>query len=529
VKENLANNLRGLIRCDFIDFVEKAVDTIISQQGAYWPTALASLGDVITFDLENSPPELESRIKALVAKVTPSNLADRLKLLVTEMPWNFPCDVKLDFEDREEKQREAIYEVAGEALKAPRSLIQSLRSLCAGQQRRAGLFGTALAELTDDKLGWLWKIFDSYGSQPSDTWNVDLITSYLAVLAQTNPRLVETSKRRAICSPMLAWLVPILSFKTGIPASDILLVRDGLRSGVLSARWLHCWTLGGRLAKREPAEVAPLFDQIFSDGDQAHVGYGLLGMYTHVKRERLESLRPQIRLAAETALSPPSNTMHDNQFNELMTWMLNHGREDADARAVALSLARQLTEKADTGSLSEDRRIRPLLPLLLREFPEVVWPLIGSAITSDRKTAWRFQFCLGKDSSFGCKSEAPIEELSEDTLLAWCHAHPEVAPAFLAKILPPLSGDCFHSTVQRIIDEFGEREDVQDALDTNMHTFGWSGSMTAYFEMYQKPLSALHEHPKLRVRQWARNMSSQIKQRIAHARDSDEEQDAHYG
>jgi hypothetical protein len=99
--------------------------------------------------------------------------------------------------------------------------------------------------------------------------------------------------------------------------------------------------------------------------------------------------------------------MNDHHFNELMTWLLGHGREDADARAVALTLTRQLIAKIQTESLSDERRIRPLLPLLLKKFPEIVWPLIGNAITSDPKVAWRFQYSLGKGFSFASNREQP--------------------------------------------------------------------------------------------------------------------------
>ncbi len=528
-KQSIANDLRNLINRGLIEYAERAVTAITAQHGAFWPAALSSLGDVITYDMAGSPREFEPRIRAMIAMVTPSDLGNRLKLLVTEMPWDYPCDEKLDFDKQEMKQREAIYALATEALKSPEVLLQALPDLCVGGQRMSALFGAALAELTDDKLGWLWKLFDVHSALPSGTWNVDLITSYLATLDMTHPRLVSTFKRRAIRSPRLAWLVPTISFKNELPAADIPLVCDGLRNGVLPVQWLQTWSLGGRLAKREPSEVAPLFDQLFSVSEQAGLGYDLLGMYVHGRVDFLEYFRPQIRMAAETALTSGTNTLIDHHFHELMSWMLNHGRDDADARAVALSFARRLAEDADSSPLSDERRIRPLLPVLLREFPEIVWPLIGSAITSNPKTAWRFQHSLGKGLSFTSEEgHAPILELSRDTLLSWCHAHPDVAPAFLATILPPLSGGEFHPILRRIIDEFGDRAEVQSSLSANMHTFGWSGSMTTYYEMYQKPLATLRTHHKSEVRQWARRMSAQIERQIAHERDFDDEHEARY-
>lgn len=552
-KRALASDFRALVDAGFIDFVESAVTQIVAAQGHYWPQALASLGDIITYDEGAMPKEVADRVHAMIAMVSPDDLSGRLKLLVTEMPWDYPSDEKLDFHERETRQQKAIADVAGEALQHPEILVAELTALSTGEQRMSGLFGAALATQAKDKLFWLWAIMKAYRTAPVGNRNPDLLTSYLAELAKTKPRLVETFKRRAIKAPTLGRIVPLLSFKMEIPAADILLVSEGLKRGTVPPNALYTWTVGGRLAKREPAEVAPLFSQMFNTTGQSSLGYDLIGMYTHGRKERLQQLRPQLREAAETAIAKSSNNMNDHHFVDLMTWLLKKGRGDADARAVALSLTRQLLERVDRGSISDDRRIKPLLPLLLKEFPEIVWPLIGNAITSNPKAAWRLQHALGKGYSFGRTGEAaPIQQLSEDTLLAWCHANPEVAPAFLINILPPLTNSQnaehdqifggaeaaegnhsalakqFTDTVRRLIDEFGERDDVQRALVANMHTFVWSGSLTTYFELYEQPLASLHKHPKAAVRRWARKMSDSIAKQIAQERQSVDEQEAQY-
>lgn len=86
----------------------------------------------------------------------------------------------------------------------------------------------------------------------------------------------------------------------------------------------------------------------------------------------------------------------------------------------------------------------------------------------------------------------------------------------------------FSSRILRIIDEFGERDDVQQALVGNMHTFGWSWSLTSYYELYEEPLAALHKHAKAPVRRWSKKMSDSMAKQIARERDSDDEQSAQY-
>ena len=128
-----------------------------------------------------------------------------------------------------------------------------------------------------------------------------------------------------------------------------------------------------------------------------------------------------------------------------------------------------------------------------------------------------------------------ILSLPEDTLFAWCHAHPDRAPAFVAATVPILTTyrtdapeQSLHPVVIRLFDEFGDRDGVLQAVSLNMGNFGWSGSVTNYFTLYLEPLRTLHNHPKWQVRRWAKAMLRHLDTRIEHARNEDEEWDAQY-
>jgi hypothetical protein len=169
---------------------------------------------------------------------------------------------------------------------------------------------------------------------------------------------------------------------------------------------------------------------------------------------------------------------------------------------------------------------------LLPEFLEVVWPLLGHAIVSDPRNAWRFEFLLGDRLSFGEQNPAALR-LPEDMLFAWAHAHPAVAPAFLAVVFPVLANrnpergnDTFHPMTKRLIDEFGDREDVLRSITRNMHTFGWSGSREPYYAMYLEPFRGLANHPIGAVRRWAARTIVQLEGAISATREEEDEQRA---
>ena len=120
-------------------------------------------------------------------------------------------------------------------------------------------------------------------------------------------------------------------------------------------------------------------------------------------------------------------------------------------------------------------------------------------------------------------------------LFAWCHAQAEVGPAFVAGVASVLaSNDAnapnqeLHPIIRRLLDEFGDRDDVLKHIEQNMHSFGWMGSLTTYFALYQGPLTSLQNHPKGSVRRWAKKMLASIEHQISVARDDDDEQRAHW-
>ena len=81
---------------------------------------------------------------------------------------------------------------------------------------------------------------------------------------------------------------------------------------------------------------------------------------------------------------------------------------------------------------------------------------------------------------------------------------------------------------KRLLDEFGQRDDVLRRLVANMHTFGWTGSRATYFALYEAPLRELMKHPIGAVRRWAKTMLDQVLAEIQKAKSEDDEQQAEW-
>ena len=530
-RRELSTNLMGLIRTGFIDLVEQVVLDVATAVD-YWPEAAATLRDVLAFDSEEMDDRMSDRLEALVAALEPRSLDARVQSIVTSLAWDFRSDEGI--EAQQKRAIEAVNEFVEELMGQPTVLQSYLPRLSCGPHRMARVFGQALAKFAGGSPDWLERLVEAVSGIPADERNYDLLAGYVGWLARNRPDDAEAFKRRAARSVDLAPALPLMCSDPGVSPSDVELMLDAFESGLLPPLRLVHLGYGGALAGLEASDVSPLFDAMLDHGPQAYaVAVDLMAMFTFRDLEKLDGLRPQIVRLAEGAgrwESVPGMPSHDYHFEQIMGWMLAKGRGDRDASSTALALARGFT---GAGAIERAVGERPLLRTLLAEFPEVVWPLIGQAIVSNRRAAMRAELVLGAPFSFGQRTDPPILQLPEDTLFAWCHAHPARAPAFAAKIVPVLAlGEddtqeaALHPLMARLLDEFGEREDVRRAIEGNIYTFGWAGSETTYYARYEKPLLELSQHSRPAVAGWARSMRRRLQASLEQARNEDEEEEA---
>ena len=91
-------------------------------------------------------------------------------------------------------------------------------------------------------------------------------------------------------------------------------------------------------------------------------------------------------------------------------------------------------------------------------------------------------------------------------------------PALTATLLPVLEaynrdaqGQSLHPWMVRLLEEFGDRDDVLSAVGGNIHSYAGWGPPTDYYALHEAPLSNLRdEHSSARVRRWARAILREI-------------------
>ena len=527
-RAGLAQRLRSLVGGGYIDTVEQAVHQVAPCVDN-WTAAMASLGQILRYDAASCDPEVLVRTKRLLEELLPKTVESRLRFLVTEMHWEFPFGEKPYTHDHGRRQEEALRELAVELSGKPDILEQALPELVHGNHRKVFIFGELLGQLPElgSPVTWLERIVQATARASDCKRNLDLLGGYCIGIAKRLPEMAEPIKAALTQSPVLAPKFPAVCARLGVEESDIRLAVDALRAGRLRSVDLARWGMGGALESLAPQAVAPLFDALHEQtGTKASTTLlGLLAMHLHVAPDAFDPLRPQVRKCIEKCIadgSLPTDPMAVYYFEQLAKRLLDKGRGDADACAIALELAKMIVALRPLGHALPNSLMRQLLS----DFPEVVWPLVGEAIVSNRDRADILMYAFG--NHMRRDEPPPILSLPDAMLFSWCHANPDAAPSFAASVIPVLverqdSGMIVHPILRRLIDEFGERASVLDGIKTNIYNFSSAGSQTKYYGQYIEPLRGLTDHRIPSVRTWAERMIRQLQSDIERARDHDAE------
>ena len=538
-RTELSRKLPGLLDSGLIDAAEKAVGRICGGAGG-WPEAIESLDLFLQHYAREEDRELIDRVRELKEQLRPQDLESRGRFLVTHMPWDYagirePGEQEPTHEEQRQIQSRELRELAADFSRHPETLRRFLPEISRGRPRMAFEFGQALAGGGDAPPDWLEPIVAAAAGAPDGERNFSLLCGYLHGICGKHLDAVRGFKRRAAQSAELAPALPAVCRSCGIEPADIRLALGALEAGRLDPWRLKEWEHFREFAGIPAAAAAPLFDRLLDgDAEAFRIGVFLVAEYARGEPGKLAGLRPQLRRMTKNAVrhgADPDTRMLADRFGRIMAKALEKGRQDPDARAAALELAEALAgiDSWDGGTL-----FKPVLPRLLEDFTEIVWPVLGRAIAAAPRRGERFKQVLGDPYSFEKVQRPPILSLPEETLFEWCHENPGRAPAFAAEVVPALttyetdaSDRRLHPVLSRLLDKFGERQDVLDGINGGIRNHSWSGPPAEYFELFLEPLEALRSgHPKKLVRRWAKETLSELRACAESSREEDEAREA---
>ena len=556
-REGLGIYLSGYVLEGWTEEVEKWTEEVVDIN-PYWPEAIKSLDKLLMNDSAQLPDTIKDKVRTLICRLNPENLEDRVRFLVTEMPDGYLGREKdgggIDYDEMLKSQKNELERLAEYLLDRENDMPGILSGLSRGEHRRAREFGLCLAEKARVPMSLKIPLTEAVEDAPDDERNFNLLIGYMEGLAQRHPEELEKFKKEAAKSRVFAPVLPQLTSRTGIGREDAAAAVECMEAGLIKPGEMGHWGYGRRLFDLETDAATRLFNFMLEKKEFSFFSAAIFLMEAYAsergkREERLESLRPQLALAAPyLSIAGGRDNGASRHYEEMMYWIVSKGSEDPDARAVGTSIARQIVREKDISYTTVLTIRRRLLPALLSGLAETAWPLIGRAIAENGSKMQHFLIMLGHRAPQG--NDAPILSLAENTLFGWCHANPEIGPAFAARALPvakklyetesyrvghvlgeaieklrngeeKITDDGIHPRTRRLLDEFGERDEVLEAIESNIRDF--CGTYRDRIVLFREPLRSIADHEKGPVREWVGKMMGEVDKRIEEIRMQDKD------
>lgn len=151
-----------------------------------------------------------------------------------------------------------------------------------------------------------------------------------------------------------------------------------------------------------------------------------------------------------------------------------------------------------------DYELKKILRILISNYFDVVWPPLSKALLSQEFLIFYHLQHFLENKNHGMESVDTILMHGDlEVIFEWCRENTEIAPARLAYMIPLYANGEMHSLTIRLLDEFGDKENLLDVLSAQIHSYSFVGSVIPLLQSRKDALQSLLSHSKKEVVIWA--------------------------
>lgn len=511
-----------------------------------WREALQAVGRALGTRPGKMPEGLRNRLEQLREDLQPTDLVGKLEYVVTSPPQSEWVRRTGDGEYAkvaEERARSLARELAGDE---ETNWTTIARVLCTGRQKFARVFGVEIASMLEDPVPVIEDILEVMEKIPEDTGR------HWGLLAGMISQADESQRNHALSSILQSdTLRPeywrILS-SVGVEEDDLDPLLDIIKDGSITARDLTELTYS--FHNVSPGDLSKFARQVVEES----VEYGpalleIIQSYQHNREETSRQLRDVQRQIVLTSLR--GLTLTEDLWQRSYSWrdaivsLLSDEDDDELARAVASQIVKTAASASPSTSLAYE--LDQVVEALFEEYVDTVWKTFSDALLSGSYKRMAITAIVASNPVVSTSETAPggplFRSIDDDFLIDWCHNNTPQAPTFLAQTVPIFdkpddpsaeqrpglddepTNPVWYPLALRILDEFGEVDQVRSALRSNMFSFSSTGSRIPYYKRRIGLLEELLEHDVTDVRQWATEEITRQRKVIKRERQKEEEED----
>ena len=475
-----------------------------------WDEMCDTLRKMISRPNRQLPEEFLSECKALESKLTKTDFASRYAGVRKLYRFGLPYEVRI------EKEKSDYIALAKEMAEGHFYTVEMLTLIYSVESAWSSQFGGTLAESLSESDQRTFVLNSIEALNTLEKGDTRILIDFLRVVGVELFEWSWLEMKRLTCKSVLFVSIALRGYDLDSPYVEELfqMVQDGIVGVEEFARFYGCYYPKRVSVNGERFELLKRISQLPNS----------LPIVLELSESRLDGEQGKDSLTdfLEDLLLTRMSQFLDCKDKDLL-WstvveLLRRGSSSQFATEISTAL---LTDLSGEGYIGGEQY--ECLPLLFKGYFDEVWSVFSMALLKQRGGIPALMLAEVNETLFH-------DPVCEAKVLQWCDKYRHEAPARLMAMLPLYQGrgDHFSDFVLKLIDRYGDQEEVLDSLMENIIPSQRMGSLVPYYERRLSCISPLMDHPIEAVRVWAHKTQKALKIKIEKEKKSEEEMEAGY-
>lgn len=514
----IATNLNSLLRQGLYDDAEKAIKAVITVHGTHWPLAVNELLLFLKYQSDKIKSEHIQRIRNMIDLVQPQkDINERLRFYISECSWNYLYDEMAEKKNPEyTKKFEQLLKDFTNYLEneSEEKTESSLKKLFHGEQRNTIEFAYKSVKLLNHPLRLADQLLTLIKKWKNDiNFNPSFFCGFVRGLNESFQKETQHILNKIAESTALADFTLQAHFSLKLQDQDIKRLINVIDKTKFKSNELRTLVMGKKCQSVSPEVMSQLIRILIKKGGEFlwdALNIYILYVYNEVpeKKEKLLPVLFELLIQDKLLLNKKKYNSRDAYcYEKAVNDLLNsdYGKDFSEK-----FVSQIINAKISFLNFSIDfETIKKCFTKILKKYPDKVLSEIINNI-DNYKIQFLFKHSASfRQISFKQHSISPLSILTEGQLKEWCTEAPDKIPVFLARnmnLFLPNKDKGYWSwspSVRFLLDKYGDKEALTDAISMNLAQFSWTGNLSDYFERIKKPIEELTTHKHKNVREFA--------------------------
>jgi hypothetical protein len=530
-RRQITNNMRGLVQAGRMSDIELALKSVSKEGNIFWLEAFNQINTIIHFDSSELPSKCNEKLKEWSKLLEPKTFVQRWKSTVSYPYFGLTYEKDEEYEDKSNRLTSLFAE---ECSQDPQQLFDNLKIAFVGEQRNGYAFGYALGQnLTQDKE-FIYKSLETLKILSSESVDTSVLHGFVRAIHPKNAELVEELLDTLYKDDKLYIHTLKLTCSIELKKEDLDRIIELIKAKKITQNDLRVFAFGDVLRHLSPEYVTAFVEDILNSGTEGILpALEILHMHTFQDEEKFSLFSAELQKIVQTPgilylVGSSSNLIDKHNFAEVVCNLLTI---DEKNNQLAANFSKEFISTCchEKFVYTISLELNKILQILLTRYIDIVWPIFSEVILSEEPDNYYMKLYLKPENNAKFYSDGIFKEISLDILIDWCNSNPEKAPVIVAELTPLFvkqdDGYSFSPIAKYLLYAFGDKRDVQSALDSNMWSFSSYGSRIPYYEVQIEAFKKLEVGKNPGLDLWALKMIRVLEERIKNEKGREKEQE----